>query len=112
MTTLGFENYVGPLKSYLNSYRETDEGEKNISMARQEGYRSSPANTSTTNNHSGVNEINNASINNSISSKADFQGFNGGFYSLGARVTPQSIGASGRVIGYGENLVIGPFICE
>ncbi|WJX47642.1 hypothetical protein P8452_34308 [Trifolium repens] len=27
MTTLGFENYVGPLKVYLNNYRET-EGEK------------------------------------------------------------------------------------
>ncbi|KAF9678805.1 hypothetical protein SADUNF_Sadunf07G0074300 [Salix dunnii] len=34
MTILGFENYVGPLKVYLNKYRET-EGEKN-SMAGQE----------------------------------------------------------------------------
>ncbi|WOK94223.1 nuclear transcription factor Y subunit B-3 [Canna indica] len=33
MTTLGFDNYVGPLKVYLNKYRET-EGEKNL-MARQ-----------------------------------------------------------------------------
>lgn len=33
MTTLGFENYVGPLKVYLNKHRET-EGEKN-SIARQ-----------------------------------------------------------------------------
>lgn len=30
MTTLGFENYVGPLKVYLNKYRET-EGDKNNS---------------------------------------------------------------------------------
>lgn len=29
MTTLGFENYVGPLKGYLNKYRES-EGEKTI----------------------------------------------------------------------------------
>ncbi|KAJ0975178.1 hypothetical protein J5N97_017143 [Dioscorea zingiberensis] len=33
MTTLGFENYVSPLKVYLNKYRET-EGEKNL-MPRQ-----------------------------------------------------------------------------
>ncbi|CAI8619017.1 unnamed protein product [Vicia faba] len=32
MTTLGFENYVGPLKVYLNNYRET-EGEKSNSSA-------------------------------------------------------------------------------
>ncbi|CAL9117605.1 unnamed protein product [Musa textilis] len=32
MTTLGFDSYVGPLKAYLNKYRET-EGEKNL-MAR------------------------------------------------------------------------------
>ncbi|KAI3462015.1 hypothetical protein Pfo_018678, partial [Paulownia fortunei] len=42
MTTLGFENYVGPLKVYLSKYRET-EGEKNT-MARQEDGSSSPAN--------------------------------------------------------------------
>ncbi|KAB2617342.1 nuclear transcription factor Y subunit B-3-like [Pyrus ussuriensis x Pyrus communis] len=36
MTTLGFENYVGPLKMYLNKYRET-EGDKN-SMAREEDH--------------------------------------------------------------------------
>ncbi|KAE9610268.1 putative transcription factor Hap3/NF-YB family [Lupinus albus] len=35
MTTLGFENYVGPLKVYLNNFRET-EGEKGNSMAKQE----------------------------------------------------------------------------
>ncbi|CAK8578858.1 unnamed protein product [Lathyrus sativus] len=32
MTTLGFENYVGPLKVYLNNYRET-EGEKSNSLS-------------------------------------------------------------------------------
>ena len=41
MTTLGFENYVGPLKGYLNKYRET-EGQKN-SMAKLVDH--SPANT-------------------------------------------------------------------
>ncbi|XP_073042469.1 nuclear transcription factor Y subunit B-like [Primulina eburnea] len=35
MTTLGFENYVGPLKDYLNKYRENTEGEKNT-VATQE----------------------------------------------------------------------------
>lgn len=35
MTTLGFENYVGPLKTYLNSYRET-EVEKNSSLPKVE----------------------------------------------------------------------------
>lgn len=35
MTTLGFENYVGPLKDYLSNYRE-DEGE-NCKFSKQEG---------------------------------------------------------------------------
>ncbi|XP_004504028.1 nuclear transcription factor Y subunit B-1-like [Cicer arietinum] len=35
MTTLGFENYVGPLKVYLNNYREI-EGEKSNSMVKQD----------------------------------------------------------------------------
>lgn len=42
MTTLGFENYVVPLKDYLNSYRET-EGEKNVVVPRNEDdFSSSP----------------------------------------------------------------------
>ncbi|KDP35229.1 hypothetical protein JCGZ_09388 [Jatropha curcas] len=82
MTTLGFENYVGPLKIYLNKYRET-EGEKN-SMARQEDQ--SPLATN--------DEIN--KVNSSFSTEVDLQTFNGGFYSLGAQViTPKS--------GYGYN---------
>ncbi|XP_065866602.1 nuclear transcription factor Y subunit B-1-like [Euphorbia lathyris] len=40
MTTLGFENYVSPLKLYLNNYRET-EGDKN-SIPRQEDHQSPP----------------------------------------------------------------------
>ncbi|GLT68890.1 hypothetical protein SLA2020_410840 [Shorea laevis] len=35
MTTLGFENYIGPLKVYLNRYREI-EGEKNSSFPKPE----------------------------------------------------------------------------
>lgn len=84
MTTLGFENYVGPLKNYLNRYRET-EGEK------------------TTDIH-GTHEIN------KTMSKEDVQRFfSSGFYSLGPQgtTTPKSFGSSGGVTGYEENLVIG-----
>lgn len=90
MTTLGFENYVGPLKVYLNKYRET-EGQKN-SMAKLEDH--SPANTCT-----------------DRGTKADFQGFNNsGFYTIGTQVTPKSFGVNGRITGYEENLVnIGAF---
>uniref|UniRef100_A0A7N0TS05 Transcription factor CBF/NF-Y/archaeal histone domain-containing protein n=1 Tax=Kalanchoe fedtschenkoi TaxID=63787 RepID=A0A7N0TS05_KALFE len=35
MTTLGFEDYVGPLKSYLSKYREL-EGDKSAMAARQD----------------------------------------------------------------------------
>ncbi|CAL9182461.1 unnamed protein product, partial [Musa hybrid cultivar] len=35
MTTLGFDSYVGPLKAYLNKYRET-EGEKNLMVRHGE----------------------------------------------------------------------------
>ncbi|KAA8530922.1 hypothetical protein F0562_005619 [Nyssa sinensis] len=92
MTTLGFENYVGPLKVYLNRYRET-EGEKN-SMARQEEL--SPTDTGSTKH--GVNEI--SKVTDSTSTRQDFQSLNDGYFSLGAQVTPKS---------YGENLVTGAF---
>jgi nuclear transcription Y subunit beta len=51
MTTLGFENYVGPLKNYLNNnkYRENEGDEKNASMALQ-GDRS-PTNSSSPTDH-------------------------------------------------------------
>lgn len=110
MTTLGFENYVGPLKGYLNKYRET-EGEKN-SMARgpedhnHSSHDDHHINNNNNNNqiHNGANEINTVGIN-----KVDFFN-NGGFYSLGGQqvmsATPKGFGESGRVnIGYGENLV-------
>ncbi|XP_022773861.1 nuclear transcription factor Y subunit B-3-like [Durio zibethinus] len=97
MTTLGFENYVGPLKVYLNKYRET-EGDKN-SMARQEDQ--SPANAA----------INHGSAANAAASATatdNFQGYSSGFFSLGAQVIhhPLNYGDhGGRGIGYGEKLV-------
>lgn len=98
MTTLGFENYVGPLKVYLNKYRET-EGEKN-SMARQEDL--SPT------NHGSVSTETNK-VNGSLSSEVDLQSFNNGFYSLGAQITAKSYGDNTRYMGYGENLMAGDF---
>ncbi|MBA0608520.1 hypothetical protein Godav_020732 [Gossypium davidsonii] len=101
MTTLGFENYVGPLKVYLNKYRET-EGEKN-SMARQEDHHHHHHHQSPTSygliRHGGANEFNNvnAGISSSANAADHFQGYNsggGGFFSLGSH--PQS---------YGENLM-------
>ncbi|KAL1364829.1 hypothetical protein HN51_012985 [Arachis hypogaea] len=69
MTTLGFENYVGPLKLYLNNYRET-EGDKTSMPVNHHHHHHSPE---PNNHHHGV---------------ADFAGFNGnnndgGFYSVG-----------------------------
>ena len=95
MTTLGFENYVGPLKVYLNNYRET-EGEKS-SMARQEDHSPTEA------NDHGVAEIN--KLAHSVSAKADFPSFNGGFYSVGPQVTtPESFTHEiGGITGYRES---------
>lgn len=94
MTTLGFENYVGPLKVYLNKYRET-EGEKH-SMPRQDDHHQ--ALISATNNEE------THKMNGSLSvSNADFHNFNMGFYSLGAQATAKSLGEGTRAIGYGEN---------
>lgn len=67
MTTLGFENYVGSLKVYLNNYRET-EGER--SYSKQEDHHS----PTETNDH-GVAEINKLGH--------SFPSFNGGLYSVG-----------------------------
>ncbi|KAF3655264.1 Nuclear transcription factor Y subunit B-3 [Capsicum annuum] len=52
MTTLGFENYVLPLKSYLNKYRES-EGEKSI-MARNDQETSREPMTSTGTSYNNV----------------------------------------------------------
>ncbi|KAL6225276.1 hypothetical protein ACLB2K_004127 [Fragaria x ananassa] len=107
MTTLGFENYVGPLKGYLNKYRET-EGEKN-SMARgQEDHEHSSHDDHHINNNNKKQLQNGASGINTIgTNKVDFLS-NGGFYSLGGQQmsAPKGFGESGRVIGYGDqNLV-------
>lgn len=116
MTTLGFENYVSPLKVYLNKYREI-EGEKN-SMARQEDqvlhhddvhvHHHQHQTSKDGNNTNG----NNYSLSNN-SNKLDFQGLNsnnnGGFYSLGAQVTAAKgyEDGSGRssITGYGDNFM-------
>ncbi|XP_057501594.1 nuclear transcription factor Y subunit B-3-like [Actinidia eriantha] len=91
MTTLGFENYVGPLVVYLNKYRETEGDQKN--SAKQEEDRS-------------LARISSA---NSISTKSDLKSFNDENYVLGAQVASKSYVDHGRVIGYGESMVGGTF---
>ncbi|XP_042486301.1 nuclear transcription factor Y subunit B-1-like [Macadamia integrifolia] len=75
MTTLGFENYLRPLKVYLNKYRET-EGEKNI-MGRQ-----------------GDQEANSSSSTSQLvpTDQRNLQDFNSGF---------NKFGDEGKVIRYG-----------
>ncbi|XP_061344434.1 nuclear transcription factor Y subunit B-8-like [Gastrolobium bilobum] len=96
MTTLGFENYVGPLKVYLNNYREI-EGEKS-SVGRQEDYHSPITET-----NDGVAEIN--KLTHSVSTKTDFPSFNGGFYSVGSQVTPKSFTEIGGITSYRESSI-------
>lgn len=114
MTTLGFENYVGPLKVYLNSYREI-EGEKSNSVAaRQEDHHSPTEHQGSDIIHHGVGEINKLSHHhNSVSAKvADFPSFNvngssGGFYSVGSQVSAtksfQEIGSG--ITGYRDRAI-------
>ncbi|OMO55963.1 Transcription factor, CBFA/NFYB, DNA topoisomerase [Corchorus capsularis] len=94
MTTLGFENYVGPLKVYLNKYRET-EGEKN-SMARQEDQ--APSTPAAVNEFNKVVNMNNNIAVKGITDHNNFQGYGSGFFSLGAQVT-----AHHQVQSYGDN---------
>lgn len=89
MTTLGFENYVAPLKHYLDKYRET-EGEK-ASMARHGDQSLSEERVSDAN---GVNMTANSSASN-----PGVLGFSSGFYSA----MPTSHGVEGRTLGCGEN---------
>jgi histone H3/H4 len=103
MTTLGFENYVGSLKVYLNKYRET-EGEKN-SMARQED-QLSPTNNGTVGTHE-TNKVNGTLTD--PSTEMDLQSFNNGLYSLGTEVTAKSYGENTRLLGYQENFMAGDF---
>ncbi|XP_031281361.1 uncharacterized protein LOC116139865 [Pistacia vera] len=93
MTTLGFENYVGTLKTYLNKYRET-EGEKNL-MPRQDDHHQ--ALVTSMNPRKFI-------MNGSLSvSKADFQNLTWDFTPW-PQATAKSIGDGTRVISYGENL--------
>ncbi|KAJ8765595.1 hypothetical protein K2173_014717 [Erythroxylum novogranatense] len=88
MTTLGFENYIGPLKGYLNKYRET-EGEK-TSMARQDDRH----------DQSDINKVN-ASL--ACNSKVDFDN---GFYEFGSQISSKNCGEENtRFVSYGETLV-------
>ncbi|KAK3017017.1 hypothetical protein RJ639_006878 [Escallonia herrerae] len=90
MTTLGFENYVGTLKVYLNKYREI------------EGDKTSMPSSPTANNH-GVTTQEVSKVNNSMSTRQEFQIFNTGFYSLGAsQENPKDYEERGMVVGYGD----------
>ncbi|KAL3818869.1 hypothetical protein ACJIZ3_004774 [Penstemon smallii] len=82
MTTLGFENYVGPLKIYLNKYKET-EGEKNT-MARQDQGGFLP--TQETIGENNIEQVTH-----------HLRDFNGGnyFHLLGSEVKPKSQPAEG-----------------
>ncbi|XP_068636908.1 nuclear transcription factor Y subunit B-1-like [Aristolochia californica] len=97
MTTLGFENYVGPLKAYLNRYRET-EGEKNA-MARQ-GDQSPSDEVQNTTGYFGGKTVANSDVNVMGATSS----FNGGFCSGGLDEL-----SGGRVMGYGENSKMGGF---
>ncbi|KAI9113844.1 hypothetical protein K1719_015095 [Acacia pycnantha] len=93
MTTLGFENYVGPLKVYLSNYRET-EGDKSCVGTKQEDQAQAETND-------GVAEINR--LTNSVSAKADLAGFNGAFYSVMSPVAPKSFAEIAGFTGFREN---------
>ncbi|KAJ6353595.1 hypothetical protein OIU76_002588 [Salix suchowensis] len=105
MTTLGFENYVGPLKVYLSKYRET-EGERN-SMARQED-QLSPTNHGTVGSTYETDKVS-GSLTGLSTDQAGLQRFNNEFYSLGTEVTAKSYGENARFLGYQENLMAGDF---
>ncbi|XP_068643572.1 nuclear transcription factor Y subunit B-1-like [Aristolochia californica] len=99
MTTLGFEKYVGPLKVYLNRYRDT-EGEKN-SMARQGDQ--SPTDEVQNSAYSGNTSLANSTFN----SMGTASSFNGGFCSGGLSAL-----GGGTVMGYGANSKMGGFHIE
>ncbi|XP_054821614.1 nuclear transcription factor Y subunit B-3-like [Prosopis cineraria] len=92
MTSLGFENYVGPLKVYLNNYRET-EGDKSCVGTKQEDQ----AQTETDDGAAQINKLAN-----SVSAKADVAGFNGPFYSAMSQAAPKSFTEIG-LTGFREN---------
>ncbi|KAF9592239.1 hypothetical protein IFM89_012815 [Coptis chinensis] len=92
MTTLGFENYVGPLKGYLNKYRETE------AMARQGDH--SPTEETQTNNIMTAATTTTNHYGNTVNAK--LPDFNSGFFSLGATGVPYSFGDQERVMACGE----------
>ncbi|OIT29693.1 PREDICTED: nuclear transcription factor Y subunit B-3-like [Nicotiana attenuata] len=104
MTTLGFENYVGPLKGYLNKYRET-EGEKNIMARNEEPFEPTNDNYIITSSNSTTSYNNNIGVHGhghdhvtKFAKRPEFiQSFNNGNLA-------QSFGDYGRVNVYGENL--------
>ncbi|XP_016435625.1 nuclear transcription factor Y subunit B-1-like [Nicotiana tabacum] len=102
MTTLGFENYVGPLKGYLNKYRET-EGEKNIMARNEEPSKSTNDNNIITSSNTTISYNNNIGVHGhehvtKFAKRPEFiQSFNNGNFA-------QSFGDYGRVNVYGENL--------
>ncbi|KAI3872771.1 hypothetical protein MKW92_022413 [Papaver armeniacum] len=86
MTTLGFENYVGSLKIYLNKYREI-EGEKN-NMARHGDDDQSPTKEeiiSNTTNTSIGGRSNGIIVTNLITKSSALHGVNAGSFSTGSR---------------------------
>ncbi|KAF8404520.1 hypothetical protein HHK36_009405 [Tetracentron sinense] len=93
MTTLGFKNYVGSVKVYLNKYRET-EGEKN-SMARQGDQSPTKETTNYSSTNQGVNEVN--KFTNVDVIEANLRSFNDGFNSLGVQVNPKNFGDGGTM---------------
>ncbi|KAI3978464.1 hypothetical protein MKX01_015639 [Papaver californicum] len=85
MTTLGFENYVGSLKSYLNKYREI-EGEKN-NMARHEDDDQFPLNNEVITNTTSISGRSNGIkiVTSLITKTSELHGVNAGSYSTGSR---------------------------
>lgn len=110
MTTLGFENYVGPLKLYLNNYRETEGEKSSTSMAKQEELHS-PTHQHQT-NIDGVVEINKL-LPHSVAAATKASDFNnttfsaGGFYSVGPHqvTAPKSFTEMGGLNGYRESSI-------
>ncbi|XP_008804488.2 nuclear transcription factor Y subunit B-1-like [Phoenix dactylifera] len=105
MTTLGFENYIEPLKVYLNRYRET-EGEKN-SMARQGDQSPNEEGSHNPSSYHGASGVSPMANRNTVTSNATLMGFPGGFYSAGPSAAPQGFGGGGgRMMGFGEHYKI------
>ncbi|RZC49245.1 hypothetical protein C5167_017664 [Papaver somniferum] len=88
MTTLGFENYVGSLKIYLNKYREV-EGEKNNMARHGDDDDQFPLKeeiiSNTTNDSISGRSVGNKIVTNFITKSSKPRGVNAGSYSTGSR---------------------------